>query len=250
MSSDRDVEELFELERELRSVERELDRQRLELREELTAAFRRSNADTLHDADERSYPLSRPEKRAVRRETTGPVRLLPEWEEAYRELAADQRTARERLASFHRDAFTAVAASEPYTLTVDGSTTSLDQPYLDVRARGADGVVVLEVDNPVTEGYAYRTTAGYSEQDVENALRLHESLPDVDIERFGFLTHDTALVDDAVGGDADDPERIRAHLRVEILDGLDAVDYEYLHTEGSPILTLLETVEERGLGGD
>ncbi len=249
MDTDLDFEEVFELERELRAVERELNDQRIELRTELTAAFRRANADTLHDAEERAYPLSRPEKRAVRRETAGPVRLLPEWEEAYRELASDQRTARERLTGFHRDIFTELAESEPYNVTVETGGTNLDQPYLDVRARDGDGVVVLAVDNPVTEGYTYRTTAAYTEQDVENALRLHESLPDIDIERFGFLTHDTALVGD-IGADTTDPERIRAHVSVEILDGLDAVDYEYVNTERSPLLAFLETADERGLGED
>jgi len=248
MDSDLDFEELFELERELRAVERELHDRRTELLTELTAAFRRANDDTLHDADEREYPLSRPEKRAVRRETTGPVRLFPEWEDTYREVADDQRTARDRLAAFHRDAVTELAAGEPYTVTVEPGGTSLDQPYLDVRARDGDGVVVLTIDNPVTEGYAYRTTAEYTEQDVENALRLSESLPDIDVERFGFLTHDTALVD-GVGVDTTDPERLRAHVRAEILDELDAVDYEYVETEGSPILAFLEAVDERGLGG-
>ena len=248
MNSDLDFEEVFELERELRTVERELNDQRTELRTELTAAFRRANADTLHDAAEREYPLSRPEKRAVRRETTGPVRLFSEWEAAYRELAADQRTARERLAAFHRDVFTELAAEEAYTVTVEPGGTSLDGPYLDVRARDGDAVVALAVDNPETEGYAYRTTAEYTEQDVENALRLSESLPDIDVERFGFLTHDTALVD-GVGVDTTDPERLRAYVRAEILEGLDALDYEYVETEGSPILAFLETVDERGLGG-
>lgn len=245
MDTDLDFEEVFELERELRAVERELNDQRSELRTELTAAFRRANADTLHDAAEREYPLSRPEKRAVRRETTGPVRLFPEWEDAYRELASDQRTARERLSAFHHDAVTELAGGEPYTVTVETSGSGLDQSYLDVRARDGDSVVVLAVDNPVTEGYAYRTTAEYTERDVENALRLHESLPDIDIERFGFLTHDTALVDD-IGADTADPERIRAHVRVEILDGLDAVDYEYVRTDESPLLLFLETITNRG----
>ncbi|AQL42618.1 hypothetical protein BV210_07800 [Halorientalis sp. IM1011] len=248
MNSDLDFEEVFELERELRTVERELNDQRTELRTELTAAFRRANADTLHDAAEREYPLSRPEKRAVRRETTGPVRLFPEWEDAYRELAADQRTARERLAAFHRDAITDLAESEPYTVTVESGGTSLDQPYLDVRARDGDAVVALAVDNPETEGYAYRSTGEYTEQDVENALRLAESLPDIDVERFGFLTHDTALVD-GVGVDTTDPERIRAHVRAEILDGLESLDYEYVETRESPILTFLEAIDERGLNG-
>lgn len=250
MDADLDFEELFELERELRALERALDRQRRELRTELTAAFRRCNADTLHDAADRDYPLSRPEKRAVRRETTGPVRLLPEWEAAYRELASDQRTARERLAAFHRDAFTELADAEPYALTVEDRDTGLDRPYLDVRARDGTSVVVLELDNPVTEGYAYRTTSEFTEQDVENALRLHESLPDVDVERFGFLIHDTALIDDDVRTDTADPDRLRAHLRVEILEGLDAVDYTYHRTEGSPLLSFLESVAIRGLGAD
>ena len=249
MNSDLDFEEVFELERELRTVERELNDQRTELRTELTAAFRRANADTLHDAAEREYPLSRPEKRAVRRETTGPVRLFSEWETAYRELAADQRTARERLAAFHRDVFTELAAEEAYTVTVEPGGTSLDGPYLDVRARDGDAVVALAVDNPETEGYAYRTTEEYTEQDVENALRLHESLPEVDVERFGFLIHDTALVGDAVGADADDPDRIRAHARAEILEGLDAVDYDYLQTDESPLLAFLEAVADHGLDG-
>ncbi|RXK50038.1 hypothetical protein [Halorientalis pallida] len=249
MDSELDFEEAFELERELRAVERALHDQRTELQTELTAAFRRANADTLHDADQRDYPLSRPEKRAVRRETAGPVRFLPEWEDAYRELADDQRTARERLTAFHRDVFTALAADAPYTVTAEPGGTSLDRPYLDVRARDGDGVVVLAVDNPVTEGYAYRTTDEYTEQDVENALRLHESLPDIDIERFGFVTHDTALVGD-IDADTTEPERIRAHVRVEILEGLDAVDYEYVETDGSPILAFLETVDERGLDED
>jgi hypothetical protein len=249
MDSELDFEEVFELERELRAVEQSLNDQRTELRTELTAAFRRANADTLHDAQDREYPLSRPEKRAVRRETAGPVRLLPEWEDAYRELADDQRTARERLTAFHRDVFTTLAEDVPYTLTAEPGGTSLDQPYLDVRARDGDSVVVLAVDNPVTEGYAYRTTGEYTEQDVENALRLSESLPDIDIERFGFLTHDTALIGD-IDADTTDPERIRAHVRVEILEGLDAVDYEYVETDESPILAFLETVDERGSGGD
>ncbi|MFB6083565.1 MAG: hypothetical protein ABEJ94_04915 [Halorientalis sp.] len=247
MDADLDFEELFELERELRAVERELRDRRTELRTELTAAFRRANADTLHDAAEREYPLSKPEKRAVRRETTGPVRLFPEWEDTYRAVAEDQRTARERLAAFHRDAVEELADGAPYAVTVERGGTSLDEPYLDVRARDGDGVVALSVDNPVTEGYAYRTTDEYTEQDVENALRLSESLPEIDVERFGFLTHDTALVD-GVGIDTTDPERIRAHVRVEILEGLDAVDYEYVETEGSPILAFLETVDDRGLG--
>ena len=249
MNSESDFEAVFELERELRSIERELDRQRTELRTELTAAFRRLNADALHDAAEREYPLSKPEKRAVRRETVGPVRLLPEWEETYRDLAADQRTARERLAAFHRDVFVDLADTEPYAVTVETDDAALDRPYLKVRARGVDGVVVLELDNPVTEGYAYRTTEEYTEQDVENALRLHESLPEVDVERFGFLIHDTALVGDAVGADADDPDRIRAHARAEILEGLDAVDYDYLQTDESPLLAFLEAVADHGLDG-
>ena len=250
MSSDPDFETVFETEAELRALEADLDRQRRDLRTELTAAFRRLHGETLHDAADREYPFTQPEKRAVRRETVGPVELLPEWEAAYRDLAADQRTARERLAAFHRDVFTDLAADQPYSLTVETNAARLDRPYLDLWVRGEAAVVGLEVDNPLTEGYAYRTDRDYSEQDVQNGLQLLSGLADIDIDRFGFLVHDTALVDeDDVRVDTDDPEQLRAHVQVEILDGLAAVDYEFIETEDSPVLAFLEAVEAYGLGG-
>lgn len=248
MDSDSDFETVFETERELRSIERTLDRQRRTLYEELTAAFRRLNEDNLHDAADREYPLTEPEKRAVRRETTGPVRMLPSWEERYRELAADQREAREQLASFHEDVFSAIAETDTYNLTIEASGTKLDRPYLDLWVRDGDSILVLSVDNPDTEGYAYRTTEEYTEHDIENALQLLEGLDDIDMERFGFLVHDTSLVDDDVRDDVEDTDQLRARARLQLLEGLEAVDYEYIQTEDSPVLTFIETIDEYDFG--
>lgn len=247
MDADLDFATVFATESELRELTARLAERRTELRAALTDAFRRRNADTLRNAGERPYPLTTPEKQAVRRETAGPVTLFPEWEERYEAVADDERAARERLAAFHRDVFAALAAAAPYDLQTEADATVLDRPYLTVRARGERGVVVLELDAGRVEGYTYRTTAAYTERDVENALRLCESLAEVDLGRFDFLTHDTALVDATVGAGATDPDRLRDRLRVEILEGLAAVDYEYVETDDSPVLAFLEACEAAGL---
>lgn len=245
------METAFELEAELRSIERELDRQRTELREELTAAFRRLNGDALHDAADREYPFTTPEKRAVRRETVGPVQLLPEWEERYRDLADDQRTARERLAEFHRDAFTALAEDEPYTVSLSTPKTNLRQPYLEVRAHHDGRTVVLSVDNPLTEGYAYRQTPEYTERDVENALGLCADIEDVDVDRLGLRTYNTDLVDfTRIRNESDDPEQLRRRVQLEILETLESIDYEAVSSEESPLVTFIETIDAYGFTDD
>jgi len=248
MDADLDFEEGFEIERELRAVEADLAERREAAREELTAAFRAANAETLHDAGERTYPLSTPEKEAVRRDSVGPATLFPEREADYRDRAADQRRARRELAAFHRDAFAALADGESYEQDLTERADTLDGPYLTARLRDGDDVVVLRVDNPTTEGYAYHAAEASPPADVENALRLFETVDEIDVDRIGFLTHDNALLDhDAIDGDGDE-DRIRAALRVEILDALDAIDYEYVEREDSPLLTYVETVTEHGLG--
>lgn len=244
MASEFTMETAFELEAELRSIERELDRQRTELREELTAAFRRLNGEALHNASERAYPFTTAEKRAVRRETVGPVKLLPEWEERYRDLRDDQQTARQRLGEFHRDAFAALAEDEPYTVTVSEPRTNLTQPYLEVRARHEDRRVVLSVDNPVTRGYAYCESPAYTDRDVENALGLCADIEDVDIDRLGLRTYNTDLVDfTQIRNESDDPEQLRRQVQVEILETLEDLEFESVDTEQSPLLTFVETVD-------
>lgn len=247
MESDLAFEEAFDIERELRAVERDLAAQRRESLAALTEAFRAANAETLHDAAERTYPLSAPEKEAVRRSSVGPATLFPDREADYRDLAADQRRARRELAAFHRDAFTTLAEDQSYEQTLTESADALDDHYLTARLRHGNDVVVLRIDNPVTVGYAYHAAEAYPPADVENALRLFETVDDIDTDRIGFLTYDNALLDhDSLDGTADD-ERIRAALRVEILDALDAIDYAYVEREDSPILTCVETVAEHGL---
>jgi len=247
VESDTTHESLVDLERELRAIERELARQRRELHAELTEAFRRLNEDALHDASERTYPLSEPEKQAVRRETVGPVKLLPDWEETYRELAADQRTARDRLAAFHEDVFGALADEEPYTVETETNARVLDGPYLELRVRADDRVAVFEIDNPETEGYTYRTNGEYTEQDVENALSLCRRIDEVDLERVGFLTYNTDIVDHAsISAEIDDPDEFRRRVQVEILETLTDLAYDYVDSEGSPILTVLEALETAG----
>jgi hypothetical protein len=247
MDADLAFEEAFEIERELRAVERDLAEQRRAAREELTEAFRTANAETLHDAAERTYPLSTPEKEAVRRDSVGPATLFPEREADYRDLAADQRRARRELAAFHRDAFAALGAAESYEQRLTETPDDLDDPYLAARLRDGDDEGVLRVDNPTTEGYAYHAADEYPPADVENALRLFETIDEIAVDRIGFLTHDNALLDHgAIDGDADE-DRIRAALRVEILDALESLDYEYVEREDSPLLTYVETVDEHGL---
>lgn len=244
VASEFTMETAFETEAELRSIERELDRQRRALREELTAAFRRLNDDALHDVAEREYPFTTPEKRAVRRETVGPVQLLPEWEESYRDLADDQRTARQRLGEFHRDTFTMLADGEPYSLSVSDPKTNLTRPYLELRVRHEDRTVVLSVDNPVTEGYVYRHSTEYTERDVENALALCADIEDVDVDRLGLRTYNTELVDfTQIRNESDDPEQLRQRVQLEILETLESLDYEPVHTEESPLLAFIETVD-------
>jgi hypothetical protein len=248
MDADLAFEEVFEIERELRDVEGRLDTQRRQERDELTAAFREANAETLHDAAERTYPLTAPEKEAVRRSSVGPATLFPDREAEYRDLEADQRDARERLAAFHRDVFAELAADRAYEQTLTATPDRLDEPYLTVRVRNDDDVLVLRVDNPTTEGYVYHAADAYPPADVENAIRLFETVDEIDVDRIGFLTYDNALLDhDSLDGIEPDEERIRAALRVEILDALDRLDYEYVEREDSPVLTYVETIAEGGL---
>jgi hypothetical protein len=248
MDADLAFEEVFEIERELRDIEATLDAQRRREREALTEAFREANAETLYDAAERTYPLTTPEKEAVRRSSVGPATLFPEREADYRDLEADQRRARERLADFHRDVFAELGTDRSYEQTLTATPDRLDEPYLTVRVRNGDDVLVLRVDNPTSEGYVYHGADAYPPADVANALRLFETVDEIDVNRIGFLTYDNALLDHgSLDGIEPDEERIRAALRVEILDALDRLDYEYVEREDSPVLTYVETVAEHGL---
>ena len=248
MDADLAFEEVFDIERELREIERDLAEQRRTERDALTDAFREANAETLHDAAERTYPLTAPEKEAVRRSSVGPATLFPDREAEYRELRSDQRRARRELASFHRDVFTTLAADQPYEQDVTEAPDRLGEPYATLRLRRGDDVLVLGIDNPTTEGYVYHAAESYPPADVESALRLFETIDEIDVDRIGFLTYDNALLDHgALDGIERDEERIRAALRVEILDALDALDYAYLEREDSPVLAYVEAVEEYGL---
>jgi hypothetical protein len=248
MDADLAFDDVFELEGDLREIEVSLAEQRRTERAALTEAFRAANAETLHDAAERTYPLTAPEKEAVRRSSVGPATLFPDREADYRDLEADQRRARERLAAFHRDVFTELAADRAYEQSLTSTPDRLDEPYLTARLRRGDDVLVLRVDNPTTEGYAYRAAEDYPPEDVENALRLFETVDEIDVDRIGFLTYDNALLDHgALDGIERDEERIRAALRVEILDALDGLDYAYIEREDSPVLTYVEAVAEHGL---
>lgn len=241
-------DEVFELERDLRAVERDLAEQRRAERAALTEAFRTANAETLHDAAERTYPFTTPEKEAVRRSSVGPATLFPEREADFRDLEADQRRARDQLASFHRDVFAELAADRPYEQDLTLTPDRLDDPYLTARLRRGDDVLVLHVDNPTTEGYTYRAADDYPPEDVESALRLFETIDEIDVDRIGFLTYDNALLDhSSLDGIDPDEDRIRAALRVEILDALAGLDYAYIEREESPVLAYVEAVEEHGL---